>query len=186
MTLPVDARGRRIAIVCHCLLNANAKVEGLSQYAGVHPLIGRLAEHGIGVIQMPCAEMTALGMRRWGQTREQYESIAFTEHCRELAEQTAAQVREFARCGYDIVGLVGVDGSPTCGVNRSASGDWGGEYTPDEWADVVREVGSDSRPGVHIEKLMELLEPLGVRFVAIDEAVEGHRVEDVVTALTGK
>ena len=33
---------------------------------------------------------------------------------------------------------------------------------------------------------MELLEPLGVRFVAIDESVEGHRVDHVVKALTGK
>ena len=70
--LPSDARGRRVAVVCHCLLNANSKVEGLSQYAGVHPVIGRLAEAGVGIIQMPCAEMTACGMRRWGQTREQY------------------------------------------------------------------------------------------------------------------
>ena len=175
-----------IAIVCHCILNANAKVEGLSQYAGVHPLIGRLAEHDIGVIQMPCAEMTALGMKRWGQTREQYESVSFTGHCRELAEQTAEQVGEFARCGYEIVGLVGVDGSPTCGVTHSASGDWGGEYAPEGWADAVRDTRSTPRPGIHIERLMELLEPLGVRFVAIDESVEGHRVDDVVKALTGK
>ena len=186
MSLPVDARGRKIAVVCHCLLNANAKVEGLSQYAGVHPLIGRLAEHDIGVIQMPCAEMTALGMKRWGQTREQYESVAFTQHCRRLAEDTAAQVCEFARCGYEIVGVIGVDGSPTCGVTQSASGDWGGEYAPENWGDAVRDIQSAPRPGIHVEILMELLGPLGVRFVAIDERVEGHGVDDVVDALTGE
>ncbi len=185
MPMPTDARGRKVAIVCHCILNANSKVEGLSLYEGVHPLIGRLAEHGIGVIQMPCAEMTALGMRRWGQTREQYESVAFTEHCRMLADETAMQVAEFIRCGYDVVGLVGVDGSPTCGVNGSASGDWGGEYPPGEWAEVVSHVEHSDRPGVHIEALMELLEPMGVQFVAIDERVEGHRVDEVVAALTG-
>jgi predicted secreted protein len=186
MTRPVDARGRKVAVVCHCILNANTKVEGLSQYAGIHPLVTRLAELGIGVIQMPCAEMTALGMRRWGQTREQYESVAFTEHCRVLSEQTAEQVREFARCGYEIVGLVGVDGSPTCGVTFSASGEWGGEPSPEEWAKTVSTCGKSDKPGVHIEILQQLLKPLGVRFTAIDESVPGHGVDEVVEALTGK
>jgi predicted secreted protein len=182
--LPTDARSRKIAVVCHCLLNANSKVEGLAQYSGIHPLIARLAEHDIGVIQMPCAEMTALGMRRWGQTREQYENIAFIQHCRELSRDTLAQVQEYQRCGYEIVGVVGVDGSPTCGVTHAATGDWGGESSPEEWADNVRAVDTAEKPGVHIEILMELLGPLGVRFAAIDESVEGHRVEEVIAALT--
>jgi predicted secreted protein len=186
MAIPTDARSRKIAIVCHCLLNANAKVEGLSGYAGIHPLMARLADEGIGVIQMPCAEMTALGMRRWGQTREQYENVAFVEHCEGLALDTLALVEEYQRCGYEIVGLVGIDGSPTCGVNTSATGEWGGEFAPEEWAAVVAESGRAKKPGVHIEQLMELLEPLGVRFTAIDESVEGHRVDDVVAQLTGR
>ena len=99
---------------------------------------------------MRCAEMTALGMKRWGQTREQYESVSFTGHCRELADQTAGRVAEFLRCGYEVVGLVGVDGSPTCGVTHSASGDWGGEYAPEGWADAVRDTRSTPRP-IHIE-----------------------------------
>jgi len=184
MPMPVDARGRKIAIVCHCLLNANSKVEGLAEYAGVHPLIARLAVEGIGVIQMPCAEMTALGMRRWGQTREQYESVPFAEHCTALALDTLAQVKEYQRCGYQILGLVGVDGSPTCGVTRSIVGDWGGEYEPEVWADVVSNTDRAPRPGVHIEVLMELLEPLGVRFVAIDESVVGHGMDAAIETLT--
>jgi predicted secreted protein len=186
MPLPTDARGRKIAIVCHCLLNANSKVEGLSQYAGVHPLIARLGDAGIGVIQMPCAEMTALGMRRWGQTREQYESVAFVEHCERLSLDTLALAEEYQRCGYEIVGVVGVDGSPTCGVTTSASGDWGGEPAPAEWADTVSCAESAERPGVHIELLMDLLEPLGVQFTAIDERVEGHNVDEVMRALTAE
>lgn len=185
MVLPVDARGRKVAVVCHCLINANAKVEGLSLYEGVHPIIERLSSAGIGVIQMPCAEMTALGMKRWGQTREQYESVAFTNHCRALAQQTAEQVREFHRCGYEIVGVIGVDGSPTCGVKHTATGDWGGEYTPDVWAAAANEVSNTPGPGVHIEILQELLGDLRVRFVAIDEGVEGHRIDEVMSELLG-
>lgn len=182
---PRDARGRRIALVCHCLLNANAKVEGLSVYAGVHPLINRLAEQGVGVIQMPCAELGACGMRRWGQTREQYDFPAFRELCARLAEDTRQQVTEFQRCGYEVLGVVGVDGSPTCGVTRSASGDWGGEHAPEVWAEVVSHSSVAAEPGLHISALMTLLEPLGVRFTAIDESIPGHRTDEVVATLTG-
>jgi len=165
---PSDGRGRRIALVCHCLLNANSKVEGLAEYAGVHPLIARLAELGIGVIQMPCAEMSACGMDRPGHSREEYGYPAFVEHCARLADETLAQVREYQRCGYEIVGLVGVEGSPSCGVTRSAS-------TGESGCAV---------PGVHISALLERLAPLGVRFVAIDEEFDGHGVDDVVVALS--
>lgn len=181
---PVDSRSRRIVFVCHCLLNANSKVEGLAQYAGVHPLITQLAALGVGIIQMPCAEMESCGMSRWGQTREQYENVAFRGLCARLSDETLAQVQEYRRCGYEILGVVGVDGSPTCGVAKSASGRWGGEYAPTEWAEVVSGVESAPLPGVHIEALLERLEPLGIHFFAIDESVEGHHVDEVIRGLT--
>jgi predicted secreted protein len=183
MAMPIDARGRRVVVVCHCLVNANSKVEGLSQYQGVHPLVQRLAEKGVGIIQMRCAEMTAMGMRRWGQTYEQYDNAPFRAHCEALAEQTLADVTEYLRTGYEVLGVVGVDGSPTCGVNKSAHGEWGGEHAPAEWAEAIGDVGSESGPGVHIETLRERLEPLGVRFTAIDESVEGHEVDRVLADL---
>ena len=183
MPTPVDARSRRVVVVCHCLVNANAKVEGLSQYQGVHPLVQRLAEKGVGVLQMRCAEMTALGMRRWGQTYEQYDTPPFRAHCEALADQTLADVTEYLRTGYEVLGVVGVDGSPTCGVFKAAHGNWGGEYAPADWAEAVREVGSEPGSGVHVEALRERLEPLGVAFTAIDESVEGHEVERVLADL---
>jgi len=170
--------------VCHCLLNANSKVEGLAQYAGVHPLITQLTALGVGIVQMPCAEMGSCGMRRWGQTREQYENVAFRRLCARLADETLAQVQEYRRCGYEILGVVGVDGSPTCGVAKSASGHWGGEYAPAEWAGVVSSAGSAPLPGVHVEALLQRLGPLGIRFFAIDESVEGDHVDEVIRGLT--
>ena len=179
----VDRRSRQIVFVSHCVLNANAKVEGLSLYGGVHPLVGELSARGVGIIQMPCAEMGACGMKRWGQTREQYAHPAFEEYCASLAEDTASQVSEYQRCGYEILGVVGIEGSPTCGVTRSASGDWGGE--PHDWNAVVASCEAAPMPGIHTEALMAALGPLGVRFTAIDESVDGHKVADVLADLFG-
>jgi len=178
-----DLRGRRVVLVSHCLLNANSKVEGLAPYMGVHPLIARLAEAGAGVVQLPCPELAMCGMRRWGQTREQLDHPAFREHCARLADDAVRQVGEYQRCGYRVLGMVGVEGSPSCGVARSASGTWGGEHAPQDWADVVSRVEASDAPGLLIEALRERLAPLGVPFVAIDESREGHGVEDVMAAL---
>lgn len=177
-----DARSRRVVLVSHCILNANAKVEGLSVYAGVHPLVGELAALGIGIIQMPCAEFAGCGMKRWGQTREQYEHPSFLALCEGYADEAYRQVLEYRRCGYDVLGVVGIEGSPTCGVTRSASGDWGGE--PASWDAVVATAGASPEPGVHIAALQARLAPLGIRFTAIDESIEGHRVGEVIAALT--
>lgn len=97
-------------------------------------------------------------MSRPGRTREQYEYPEFLELCNRLADETLAQVSEYQRCDYEIVGLVGVAGSPSCGV---------------------------SEPGVHISALLDRLRPLGIRFAEIDEDVEGHRVDEALRTLTG-
>lgn len=180
-----DRRGRKIALLCHCLLNANSKVEGLAQYAGVHPLVTRLAEAGVGVVQMPCAEMGMCGMRRWGQTREQYGYPAFIAHCDRLAADAESTVDEYLRCGYEVLGVVGVDGSPTCGVSRSASGDWGGEPSPEDMVTMLGSATSSSVPGVHIEALQARLSARGITFTAIDESVSGHNVDGVMNDLLG-
>ena len=179
-----DQRGRRIAVVSHCLVNVNCKVEGFGPYVGVHPLIVRLAEEGVGVIQLPCPELAACGLRRWGQTREQLDHPAFRRECAAIAEDAAQQLEEYRRCGYDIVGMVGVEGSPSCGLERSASGDWGGEHDPQAWASVVSRVGLADRPGLLVAALQARLAPLGVPFFAIDESEDGHRVDAVLEGIS--
>lgn len=179
-----DGRGRRIVFVAHCILNANAKVEGLALYKGIHPLVTRLAQNGVGIVQMRCAEMEMCGMKRWGQTREQYENPAFIAHCDRLARQTAESIEEYLRCGYEVLGIVGIDGSPTCGVDSSASGRWGGEFASGEaLLSVVESVTSSSVPGVHMRSLMGLCDVRRIRFTALDESLEDHGVERVLSDL---
>ena len=38
---------------------------------------------------------------------------------RRLARQTARRVADYRDSGLDVVGIVGVDGSPSCGVTRT-------------------------------------------------------------------
>lgn len=120
-------RGRKVAVVAHCLLNVNTKVHGLARYDAVHPVALRLIAEGAGLVQLPCPEEAHLGMNRWGMTRDQYDVPAYRRLCRGLARRVAEMVASLAADGCDILGVWGVDGSPSCGVNRSCEGYPGGE-----------------------------------------------------------
>jgi predicted secreted protein len=135
-----DLRSWRVIFLSHCLLNQNAKVRGIAKYPGVHkPLIDLLCEHDIGIFQMPCPEMSYLGPMRWGQVKDQYNTPMFRHHCENLATEVLEQAQEYRRAGYDLIGFVMVDGSPVCGLNRTAQPitegeQWGGMvwYTPEQ------------------------------------------------------
>lgn len=115
-----DKRGGKVIFLSHCILNQNAKVRGIARYPGaVEPLVQRLLEQGIGMVQMPCPEMTYLGNMRWGAVKDQYNTPMFRRHCQRLAQEVVDQVENYRQCGYQVVGMVMVDGSPACGLNRT-------------------------------------------------------------------
>ncbi len=123
-----DSRSGRVLFACHCLLNANAKVCGLAGYAGAHrPLLDMLADNGIGVIQLPCPEFQHMGPKRWWQTRAQYDVPAYRALCDRFADDAAELASTYARAGYEVLGILGVNGSPSCGVTEVYdSPEWGG------------------------------------------------------------
>lgn len=121
-------RSRQIVALCHCLLNANVKVPPLASHAGALELaLERFASSGTGMFQLPCHETSFLGMSRWGMTSEQYDHPAFRRHCRRILEPCLDQLLALHREGCAMAGLVGVDGSPSCGMFRTCTGYRGGE-----------------------------------------------------------
>ncbi|AZO94725.1 CD3072 family TudS-related putative desulfidase [Halocella sp. SP3-1] len=121
-------RNKKIVLVAHCILNCNSKVEGLSQYRGaLSEIVNLLVERGIGIIQLPCPELTMYGIKRWGHVREQFDTPYFRKHCRQIFEPYLQQIKGYLASNYQILGLIGIDGSPSCGVNKTCSGNWGGE-----------------------------------------------------------
>ena len=150
----VDRRGRRVVFASHCLLNENVRYLGGACRAGaVDEWVDRWQASGIGICQMPCPEQ-----RVWGGVLKCRIAPAFGARHRGLwplrglllaafvaytrlryalmARQTASEIRDYRRAGYEVVGLVGVAGSPTCGVRTTLDmGSWlemVGRYRPDE------------------------------------------------------
>jgi predicted secreted protein len=106
---------------------------------------------------MPCPELAFGGARRFWGVREQFDTPVYRTHCRRLARLVAAVIEQHASAGDDVV-LIGVDSSPTMGVDFTPSAPhWGGK--PDIGEDDSTLVRGD---GIFIEELKAELEERGL------------------------
>jgi predicted secreted protein len=132
-----DARGARVVFLSHCLLNHNVRyLGGAEREAGAQDLVDGYLAGGVGICQMSCPEQRAWGgvlKRRMlvaygagGSWRGPlvrallgglvaYTRLVYTR----LAREVAAEVADYRDCGVDVVGLVGIAGSPSCGVETT-------------------------------------------------------------------
>ncbi len=153
-----DSRSRRVILLAHCLLNQNSIVAGLARRkAMVRELLGLLDELGLGVIQLPCPEILCCGLRRWWMTKEQYDNPGFRRLCRRLSKIIVDYLVEYRRNGIEVTGLIGVAGSPSCGVHTTSTGWFGGN--PRSASSSRRTSGR----GVFMEVLLSVLEEHGVK-----------------------
>ena len=85
---------------------------------------------------------------------------------------SVVQIQGFANAGYQILGVIGMDGSPNCGVNRTCYGFSGGEICAEGLVESQRE-GLEFRPGkgVFMEIFSAMLKEIqiDIPFSAIDE-----------------
>jgi len=161
--------GGRAVFVAHCILNQNSKALGFASRPGlVEWLIDFLKQGGCVVEQLPCPEMLYLGVNRWWHTRDQYDTPGFRRHCRRLAKMVADLMEYYLRRGLAIV-LIGVDGSPSCGVNLTGRNPyWGGE--PKASAEQYQVVEG---MGVWMEELLKEVKRRGIkRFKVIGLAMD--------------
>jgi len=118
-----DKRSRKIVVAAHCILNQNSRVLGIAYYPGmINEIVDVLRKYEVGVIQMPCPELIYVGLLRESQTKEQYDTPAFRRYCRQVASGIADQIEEYLKNGFKVLAVLGVDGSPTCGVDKTSMG----------------------------------------------------------------
>lgn len=148
---------KEIRVVAHCLLNPSTRVKGL------RPLDFRLCSEAQGkgqLIQLPCPEALYMGLDRWAVTRNQLGVPEFRRFCRSLLTHYADIIEMLAKKGFRIK-VIGVAGSPSCGICTTSSGYMGGRVRECEHAHVAGR-------GVFMEELMAELERRGVK-VTVEE-----------------
>ena len=148
----------KVAFLAHCLLNQNAKVIGGAKRPAMwEPVIELLVERGWAIRQLPCPELAFGGVRRFWWVREQAETPAFRAHCRRLARTVAAVMAPHVSAGDDVV-LIGIDSSPTMGVDfQPSSVTWAGE--PNVGDPTTNTVPGE---GIFLEELADELRERGL------------------------
>jgi predicted secreted protein len=154
-----EEKEKEIRVVAHCLLNSSTRVKGL------RPLEFHIRTETEGggewpLIQLPCPEALYMGLDRWAVTRNQLDVPEFRRFCRSLLIHYADIIEMLAKKGFRIR-IMGVAGSPSCGVCTTSSGYTGGRVRECEHAHVVGR-------GVFMEELMEELGWRGVK-VTVEE-----------------
>ncbi|MGM0471305.1 MAG: CD3072 family TudS-related putative desulfidase [Bacillota bacterium] len=179
-------RNKKIILLAHCILNCNSKVEGLADYqGGLMKVIAPLLEKGVGIIQLPCPELTNYGIKRWGHTKKQFDTPYFRKHCREILTPYLEQIKDYWANDYQILGVIGVDGSPSCGVNYTCFGQWGGEVLSSNKEELRDDLKQVKEAGVFIEELTKLLIEVGIELplVAVDEENPEASLEKIKSIL---
>jgi len=117
-----DERRGKLVVVAHCVLNQNSRVLGLAHHpAVIDEVVDVLRRYNIGFLQMPCPELAYAGAKRLGKTREEYDTPNYRRHCRQIATSTANQIEEFAKNNIKLVTVLGIENSPSCGVDNLLS-----------------------------------------------------------------
>jgi predicted secreted protein len=151
---------KKIQVVAHCLLDPETRLPGLRPvfFSPEPPLI-----------QLLCPEAGHLGINRWAVTKNQIDIPTYRRYCREIFRHHADLIEQFAKKGYEIE-VVGVEGSPSCGVDSTTLGYTGGK---------IRHQDHDHVPGmgVFMEVVAEELKRRGVSFRLVEVKRETKPLE---------
>lgn len=112
-----DKRSGKIVFVAHCVLNQNARMVNVADFPAMHdPLLNYLQRAKVGIIQMACPETYCLGLGRF-DVRVGLEHPAGMERLQRIIDDLIFTIKEYQFQGMEVLGIIGKEGSPACGVN---------------------------------------------------------------------
>ncbi|HAX52366.1 MAG TPA: hypothetical protein DIW17_05880 [Clostridiales bacterium] len=162
---------KKIIFAAHCILNTASKVvlynqeEIDAEEALRKEFMHKVIEQNVQVIQLPCPEFTLYGARRWGHVSDQFDNVFFREHCRNILSPIIMQLKAYLaeESWFEVLGFVGVDGSPSCGADYTCRGNWYGSFEGRENLDeTLADCQLEKGHGVMIAVLKEMLEEEGL------------------------
>ncbi len=159
-----------IIFVSHCVLNIASKVVmyNETEMAAEEDLrrrfVSKAVSQGVQLVQLPCPEFIMYGSRRWGHVSEQFDTPFFRSQCRKLLEDYMLQIKEYlSNDRFRILGIVGIDGSPSCGVDYTCYGTWGGNLSDrDDLGDCIATSRLGTGKGILMDEFSKLLKEQGV------------------------
>jgi predicted secreted protein len=179
-----DSRSSEVIFISHCLLNINTRyLGGAFRRGGVEEIVSEAMQRGIGIVQMECPERLA-----WGGVLKKYMWLVFDSQrslvfrfrrillpiyiCytrlvyRSVAAAVVKQIRDYTAFGFTVKGIIGVDGSPTCGINTKLDMKRSFEFLAscsmqylnrETFNEKLYETCAEAGSGMFIEQLKKLL-----------------------------
>lgn len=118
-------RNKKVIFVSHCLLNQNVRPLGTEKYPGnIKGLLELLAEAGIGIVQLPCPqlEFNGGGLTRRVKNKDVYDTKGYRKYCQKTSHNLLKQIEKYLKEDYNVIGILGVEFSSTCGVHQVENG----------------------------------------------------------------
>ncbi|QZY55955.1 CD3072 family TudS-related putative desulfidase [Crassaminicella profunda] len=111
-------RLQKVIILSHCILNQNTVVKPLARAKGAYNrIVKNILDLDIGIHQLPCPEYLFLGLDRKPMSKKAYDSYTYRKICKEIALSSIKVIKEYINKQYEIVGIVGINCSPTCSMS---------------------------------------------------------------------
>jgi predicted secreted protein len=167
-----DGRSLKIILVAHCVLNQNARHVDCADFpAMMKPLLAALQAQEIGIVQLPCPEMMVLGLGRDRDVppletiRDALELTESAARLQPFLDQIVYIIKEYRWQGFQILGILGKNGSPACGVETTSLN-----------------TGPAPGEGIFIRLLRKRLEKEGLQ-IGI-QGVDDHRQQEAIDWLS--
>jgi len=115
---------KKVVFVPHCILNQNVRANGKEKSNGaVKEIVNFFTEAEVGIVQLPCPEVEFDGgLNRQAKTKENYNTEKYRKQCREISLEILKNVKKYLDKEYKVLGILGIEFSPTCGVYRVEDG----------------------------------------------------------------
>lgn len=162
---------QKIVFVAHCILNISSKVvlynqqEMDAEEALRRRFLGYALEDGVQIVQLPCPEFTLYGAMRWGHVSNQFDNVFFRQHCRNILQPYLQQMKEYLAHPerFEVLGIVGVDGSPSCGVDYTCTGNWYGSFGErTDLEETLQSCRLVNHSGIFMQELKAMLQEQGL------------------------
>ena len=129
-----DMRSKSIIFTAHCIHNQNSISDSTADYpACIKQIVKLFADSKVGVVQMPCPELHCLGLDRGNvngadspvvventRIRKELLEEKANEKLTTLVQHVVYQIEEYLKHGFEIKGIIGINRSPSCGVDTTS------------------------------------------------------------------
>lgn len=123
-------RSKKIIFAVHCLLNQNARAQTVAKCPGlVLEFIKFCHKNNYGIVPIDCPQIMFEPLIRDPETKEHYDNKVSRDISKKVIKKMIKEIKLYQKNNYQICGIYGVEGSPTCGAIKTHIRDKKGKST---------------------------------------------------------